>query len=357
MLMFDNTAALVPDLDTMEPVSPDVVREIEQGLPAYGCRPIRGGLSALSAHLPLSLYPVLNPGPGHVRACVRGGGGHGGFDALDQIGGLSLTDIASMAGVFAKPQPQSASPTYPANPRHPIVPASPISPPTEAINANNQGRAAAVSPEAGRTSGRASKGAGKKVLTVAKVKKLLAGAAQKITAKPASTKDDRVFNDFDILFFKPCWRWQCGRPSDWLWGWQPWDSRPWGLVARFAVGVAAGVSTQLLRIPMNYFKVVYHISSAHFPRAFLTHFKNVPWWTDSCLRSNGVPDLCMSSGRARRAPHRRRHCQDRHPPGTHRSARWGHRFAIVQFRASNRPAPRMIWSCPCRHVPALISYL
>lgn len=193
MLMFDNTAALVPDLDTMEPVSPDVVREIEQGLPAYGCRPIRGGLSALSAHLPLSLYPVLNPGPGHVRACVRGGGGHGGFDALDQIGGLSLTDIASMAGVFAKPQPQSASPTYPANPRHPIVPASPpISPPTEAINANNQGRAAAVSPEAGRTSGRASKGAGKKVLTVAKVKKLLAGAAQKITAKPASTKDDRA---------------------------------------------------------------------------------------------------------------------------------------------------------------------
>ena len=194
--MFENTAALVPDLDTAEPVSPDVVQEIEQdiGVDLYGCRPIKSGFSAALSLSP-GLLSRLSPYS---------------IDVVDgQLGGISLTDIANMAGVYTKPQPHHPEPAaMVVPPSPPIVPAYAPSPPTAsaedilaitkatnaanaANDANNSRCAAASSPGAGRRAGRAGKKSDR-TPTVAKVKKILAGAAQKIAAKPAVPKADRA---------------------------------------------------------------------------------------------------------------------------------------------------------------------
>lgn len=189
--MFENTAALVPDLDTAVPVSPDVVQEIEQdiGVELYGCGPIKSGFAAaLSAGcLSPGLLSRMSPYP---------------IDVVDgQLGGLSLTDIASMAGVYTKPQPHPEPAYMVVPPSPPIAPACAPSPPTataedisainndatdatDAANAANSRRAAASGRAAGKRSDRTP--------TVAKVKKILAGAAQKIAAKPAVSKADRA---------------------------------------------------------------------------------------------------------------------------------------------------------------------
>jgi len=191
MLMFENTAALVPDLDKAEPVSPDVVQEIEQdiGVDLYGCRPIKSGLSAALSAGCLSPGLLSRMSPYSI-------------DVVDgQLGELSLTDIASMAGVYTKSQPHHPEPAVMVvPPLPPIAPAEDILAITTAINAinannannaNNSRRAAASSLGTGHRAGRPAKKSDR-TPTVAKVKKILAGAAQKIAAKPTVPKADRA---------------------------------------------------------------------------------------------------------------------------------------------------------------------